>query len=105
MKIAGVFIAAELLRIARHGVAPLVILAIERGWLPKGAKSDVVELLAIGLSFGLAYAWSLRNERKRNNQSGDGKPDNTSGATGAGGVDRVENKQRDSATEGGEKSK
>lgn len=60
-------IAAELLRVVRHGVAPLVIIAIEQGWLPEAAKKDAVEFTAILLSFGLAYGWSWWHERRKQN--------------------------------------
>lgn len=55
-------IAVELLRFVRHGVTPLVILAVERGWIPAAAESDLIEFAAIAISFLLAYGWSIRNE-------------------------------------------
>lgn len=81
-------VAIELLRVVRHGVAPFIILAIEKGWLPKAAQSDAIEFTAILLSFGLAYGWSWWNERKRSDSVDHGKPDradsNRGGASSAG---------------------
>ena len=53
----------EMLRFVRHGIAPLVILAVDRGWLPEAVQKDVIEFLAIGASLALAYGWSWLNER------------------------------------------
>jgi hypothetical protein len=72
-------VAIELLRVVRHGVAPFVILAIEKGWLPKAAQSDAIEFIAILLSFGLAYGWSWWNERKRDSSVDHGKSDRAGG--------------------------
>lgn len=62
---------SEILRVVRHGVAPLVIIAVEQGWLPKAAQKDAIEFTAIIVSFALAWGWSAYNEHRRDL----GKPD------------------------------
>jgi hypothetical protein len=57
--------APELLRFLRHALAPFVVIAVERGWLPDGAQNDATEVLVILAGFGVAYLWSRRNERQR----------------------------------------
>lgn len=54
---------SEVNRIARHIAAPVVVLAVERGWLPAAAQGDVTELLVIVLVLGGVYVWSRLNAR------------------------------------------
>lgn len=75
-------ITVELLRVVRHGVAPLIIWVVEEGWLPEAAQSDVVEFIAILVSLGLAYGWSWWNERKRDRISADEQSDRSTDTRG-----------------------
>lgn len=50
-------------RLIRHLIAPLVIWAVEAGWLPAFAQHDVTEALAIALALALPLAWSWARER------------------------------------------
>jgi hypothetical protein len=92
-------IAIELLRVVRHGVAPFIILIVEKGWLPKAAQSDVVEFVAILVSFGLAYGWSWWNERKRSDSVDHGEPDRADRDRSSSGFDGPESERLDSAAE------
>ena len=70
-------------RLVRHAVAPLVILAVERGWLPASVKGDVTEFIIIGLSLILAYGWSYWNEHyKAGVVLVDGQQDSPDGDSG-----------------------
>ena len=53
----------ELNRIVRHTVAPLVILAVERGWVPEAAQHDVTEIVTILAVLVGVYIWSRLNAR------------------------------------------
>ena len=53
----------ELNRIVRHTVAPLVILAVERGWIPEAAQHDITEIATILVALGGVYLWSKWNAR------------------------------------------
>lgn len=54
----------ELHRFLRHAVGPLVILAVENGWLPESVSGDVIEAAVIALGFALPLAWSWLLDRK-----------------------------------------
>jgi hypothetical protein len=97
-------VSIELLRVVRHGVAPLVILAVDRGWLPGAAKGDVTEFLAILLSLGLAYGWSYWNERKRDNRVDPEQPGGTTDRRRAPGDSRNVGTWEDPEAEGPEAS-
>lgn len=55
----------ELMRFMRHAFAPLVIYAVERGWLPEAAQADVIEALVIAVAFAIPYGLSWLRDRKR----------------------------------------
>lgn len=55
----------ELLRFLRHAIAPFVIYAVEQGWLPKSAQSDVIEVAVIALGFAIPYGWSWIKDRRK----------------------------------------
>lgn len=53
----------ELSRFLRHLIAPLMIMAVERGWLPRGTEYDVTEALVIAMAFLLPLVWSYARDR------------------------------------------
>lgn len=51
-------------RLIRHMLVPLVMLMIERGWLPAAAQEDAIELLLIIVTSFLVLLWSYLRELK-----------------------------------------
>ena len=58
-------IATEANRVLRHAITPMVILAVDRGWIPEGAQHDVVELSVIALTFTIVYGVSWWRDRQK----------------------------------------
>jgi hypothetical protein len=56
---------SELARALRHAVAPLVILAVERGWIPAAAQNDAIELGVIVATFAIVYGVSWWRDRQK----------------------------------------
>lgn len=57
----------EIGRLVRHIAVPLVAYAAARGWIaPDGSEqlAEIVELAAVGLTFGAVYLWSKWRERR-----------------------------------------
>lgn len=53
----------ELHRFLRHALGPLVVLAVEKGWLPEAAQGDFTEAVVIALGFALPVLWSYVLDR------------------------------------------
>lgn len=62
----------ELNRAIRHAVAPLVILAVERDWVPAAAQNDIIELLTILVAIGAVYgvSWWRDKQKEARNDAG-----------------------------------
>lgn len=52
-------------RILRHGVTPLVVIAVHQGWLPEAAQADIIEISMVVVSFAVALLLSWREDYKR----------------------------------------
>lgn len=65
-------ITTEIGRIVRHTIAPMVILAVDRGWIPEAAQHDVVELLTILVAIGAVYgvSWWRDKQKEARNDAG-----------------------------------
>lgn len=92
----------EIGRLIRHAAAPLVAVAVSRGWLPESAQSETVEAFAVIGSVGVMYAWSLIRDRKRNSRADQRQPDSNGADSASSGVAGPEGQQRTSASQGGE---
>lgn len=56
----------ELMRLVRHGLTPLVAIAVKSGVLPEAAQGPVTEFLIILFFFIISVAWSfLYDVRKK----------------------------------------
>ncbi|WP_028955927.1 hypothetical protein [Sulfitobacter sp. 20_GPM-1509m] len=55
----------ELYRFLRHLIGPLVVFAVEKGWLPEYAQNDVTEALVMAAGFGIPYFISWWRDPKR----------------------------------------
>ena len=55
----------EMLRAIRHGVAPLTAWLVLNGYLPDYMEGDITELLVIGVSVAVPYAFSWLRDRSR----------------------------------------
>ena len=58
----------ETLRIIRHAVTPLAVVAVHQGWLPEAAQADVIEIGIIVVSFAVALFMSWREDRAKGKQ-------------------------------------
>ena len=61
---------SEIGRLIRHAIAPVVIVAVERGWIPEAAQHDLIELAAIALTFALVYGVSWRRDKQKERRDG-----------------------------------
>ena len=55
----------ELNRLIRHGVAPLTMWLVAKGYLPEYMQGDVTEALVIALSLAIPYGVSWLRDRAR----------------------------------------
>lgn len=53
----------ELNRIIRHLIAPLVIIAVQRGWIPENAQKEIIEALTVLLALLVPLVWSKLREK------------------------------------------
>ena len=53
----------ELSRLIRHLIAPLVVIAVDQGWLPESAQHDVTEALVLVVGIAVPLVWSWARER------------------------------------------
>lgn len=51
-------------RLLRHLLLPMVVFAINQGWLPEAAQEDAVELLLIFVTSSVVLGWSYFREVK-----------------------------------------
>lgn len=58
---------SELARLIRHGVAPIVMYLVAKGWLPEYMQGDVTEGLVIAVSLAIPYVASWVRDVKRAN--------------------------------------
>ena len=58
-------LSTEVGRIARHAITPLVIFAVDRGWIPDAAQHDVLELIVIVATFGAVYGVSWWRDKQK----------------------------------------
>lgn len=58
-------VSTELNRIIRHSIAPLVIIAVDRGWIPAGAEDSIIELATILVAIAIPYGISLWRDMKK----------------------------------------
>jgi len=88
-------------RLVRHAVAPLVIIAVEKGWLPKSVQGDITEFLIIVTSLLVAYGWSYWNEHYKNSVVvADGQQDSPDGDSGVSSTSSTEAAGLESTEEG-----
>lgn len=92
----------EVARLLRHGVAPLVAVAVYRGWLPESAQTETIEAFAVIGSVGVMYLWSLIRDRKRNSRADQQQPDRVGADSASSGMAGPEGQQRATAQEGQE---
>jgi len=52
-------------RVLRHVITPLVVVAVDRGWIPEAAQYDVIELIIIAVTFAAVYGVSLWRDRQK----------------------------------------
>ena len=55
----------ELTRLLRYSITPLVIIAVNRGWIPETARQDIVEAAIIVASLATQLVWSYLRDKKR----------------------------------------
>lgn len=55
---------SEIGRTVRHAVTPVVIILVERGYLPEAAQHDVIEFGVIVAAFIGAYGYSWWQDKK-----------------------------------------
>lgn len=55
----------EMLRLIRHGIAPLVTWLVLNGYLPEYMQGDVTELAVIAVSVGAPMAFSWMRDKAR----------------------------------------
>ena len=55
----------EIQRLIRHGIVPLVIIAVQAGGLPVAAQSDVIEFSVMSLSIAGPFVWSWLRDRSK----------------------------------------
>lgn len=53
----------EMNRLLRHLIAPLVVIAVDRGWLPEAAQGDVTEALVLLVGLAVPVVWSWMREK------------------------------------------
>ena len=55
----------EIMRLIRHGVAPLIAYAVAGGYLPESMAGDVTEFIVLGVAIiaPLVFSW-LRDQSK-----------------------------------------
>ncbi len=53
----------EMNRLLRHLIAPLVVIAVDRGWLPEAAQGDVTEALVLLAGLAVPVVWSWMREK------------------------------------------
>lgn len=56
---------SETTRLLRHTIAPVVVLAVERGWLPESVANDVTEVAVICGSVLVALLFSWLQDRRK----------------------------------------
>jgi hypothetical protein len=59
------YLSTEAGRVLRHAITPMVILAVDRGWLPEAAQHDVVELSTIAATFIIVYGVSWWRDKQK----------------------------------------
>jgi cell division protein FtsL len=55
----------EFFRFLRHLFGPIVVYAVETGWLPESAQGDGIEVLVMAFGFGVPYLISWWRDKKR----------------------------------------
>lgn len=61
---------SEIARIARHTITPIVVIAVDRGWVPAAAQNDLIEILIIVATFAGVYGVSWWRDKQKEHRDG-----------------------------------